>query len=373
MDVRASSSELAVSYHPGVELVVVPQIAALAGGGLVAGLGLLVRGFGSYRTGIRIADTATSTSTSLAVGEVRVSGVVEPAELTLVSPLQSVPCVYYRSSIRESAGDEGSRVVLGEERSVGFRVRDADGDVRVFPRGGRFDVPDVFDESTGAFGDEPIGLRLRDGPAFADIEPEREAQVAALLTVRGPAEDPFGGARGGGSRGRRYAEARIEPGQVVTVVGQAVPFDQLADPNAADLGGADGSAGIDDPELVQDIAEARAAGTLLADPAEAWGNAAIPGFGIGQPVAAPELDPAAHALPLAEPEAAARARRTFEIRPEELVITATPDTPLIVALGPPSYAAARHQRRFLAGLLGAVLAIGSGVALALMLTGGFGT
>jgi hypothetical protein len=351
-----------------------PNIAALAGAGLVGGLGLLVRGFGSYRTGIRIADTATSTITSLAVGEVRVSGIVEPAEVTLISPLQSVPCVYYRSSIRESAGDDGSRVVLGEERSVGFRVRDAGGEVRVFPRGGRFDVPDVFDESTGAFGDEPPGLQLRDGSAYANPELDREAQVAALLTVRGPAEDPFGGARVGGSRGRRYAEARIEPGQVVTVVGQAIPFDQLADPDGADLGGGPGgAAGSDDPEIAASIAEARAAGTLLADPADAWGNAAIPGFGIGQPVAAPELDPAAHPLPLAEPGQAARARRTFEIGPEELVIAAAADTALLVALGPPSNAAARHQRRFLAGLLGAVLAIGSGIALAVMVTGGFGT
>lgn len=301
------------------------------------------------------------------------SGIVEPAELTLLSPIQSVPCVYYRSSIRESAGDDGSRVVLREERSVGFRVRDAGGEVRVFPRGGRFDVPNAFEESTGTFGDQPPGLRLRDGPAFAEHLPDREAQVAALLTVRGPAEDPFGGS-GGGSRGRRYAEARIEPGQIVTVVGQAIPFDQLADPDSADVGGGPGDpVAIDDPEVAGNIAEARAAGILLTDPTEAWGNAAISGFGIGKPVMTPELDPAAYPLPLAEREAAARARRTFEIPAGELVIAAMPDTSLLVSLGPPSAATARHQGRFLAGLLGAVLAIGSGVALAIALTGGFAT
>ena len=356
-----------------------PQIAVLAGGGLVGGLGLLIRGFGSYRTGLRIADTSTSTITSLAVGEVRVSGVVEPAEVTLVSPLQSVPCVYYRASIRESGGDEGGRVVVGEERSVGFRVRDGDGDIRVFPRGARFDVPNVFHESTGTFGDEPIGLQLREGPAFADPLPDREAQIAALLTVRRPDDDPdghsFGGSAGGlGSRRRRYAEARIEPGQVVTVVGQAIPFDQLPDPDGADVGGRQlGMPGSHDPEVALSIAEARAAGTLLASPAAAWGNAAIPGFGIGHPIATPTLDPAAIPAGVAGPAAAERARRTFEIDPQELVIAATQDTPLLVALGAPSTAAARNQQRFLVGLLGAVLAIGSVVALAVMLSGGFGS
>jgi len=90
-------------------------------------------------------------------------------------------------------------------------------------------------------------------------------------------------------------------------------------------------------------------------------------------VAAPTLDPAARVLPLAETEAADRARRTFEIAPEELVIATTPDTPLLVALGPPGSAEARHRQRFLVGLLGAMLAIGSAVALAVMLGGGFGT
>ena len=75
---------------------------------------------------------------------------------------------------------------------------------------------------------------------------------------------------------------------------------------------------IDDPEIAADLAEARADGTLVDDPAEAWGNAAIPGFGIGRPVVAPVIDPAANTLPLADAEAAARAERTFRIAPETL-------------------------------------------------------
>ena len=68
---------------------------------------LLVRGFGGYREAARISDTSPSRISSIAVGEVLVSGVVEPAELTLVSPLQSAPCVFYRSRIDETGDDDG--------------------------------------------------------------------------------------------------------------------------------------------------------------------------------------------------------------------------------------------------------------------------
>ncbi|MDQ6794158.1 MAG: hypothetical protein M3067_04950 [Chloroflexota bacterium] len=368
-----------------MELVVVPQLAFLAVAGIVGGLVLLVRGFGAYRTAGLIEGTSTSTVTSLAVGEVRVTGVVEPAELSLISPLQSVPCVYYRWSIHESSGRD-SRTVLEEERAVGFRVRDATGTVRVFPSGAGFDVPAQYSESTSMFGEAPTGLLLRTGPSIGPGEPDREVQVAALLTVNpalGPGDDRGAGAvawRFGGLGAVRpgtgqlqYREARIELGQVVTIVGQTLPFDQLPDPAGADVGGSGGAFGAGgDPEIAADLAAARAAGRLAPDAATAWGNAAIPGFGVGHPVVAPVLDPAAHALPLATAEQADRAKHTFVIGPEELVLAASAGAPLTVALGPPAEAAGRQESRFLVGLLGAVLAIAAAVALALMLPGGFG-
>ena len=67
-------------------------IIAFAGLGIVGGLLLLLRGMGSYRAQMRVADIATSSIDSIAAGEVRVSGIVEPAELTLVSLLQSRQC-----------------------------------------------------------------------------------------------------------------------------------------------------------------------------------------------------------------------------------------------------------------------------------------
>ncbi len=46
--------------------------------------------------------------------------------------------------------------------------------------------------------------------------------------------------------------------------------------------------------------------------------------------------------------------------------------PLLIAHGLPGVAADRHQDQFVVGLLGAVLAIGSAMALALVFGGGFG-
>ena len=109
--------------------------------------------------------------------------------MTLVSLVQSVPCVYYRASIRDEGESTGG---LTEERAIGFRVRDATGSIRVFPRGARFDVPDRFDRSTDIMGDDPSGLALRrtasTAPVIADSAKARDAAIASLLTVHQPAD-----------------------------------------------------------------------------------------------------------------------------------------------------------------------------------------
>jgi hypothetical protein len=366
--------------------VVVPRVDAqlvfIALIAVGAGLVLLGRGFGAYRRASLIAGTSTSTVASLAVGEVRVSGLVEAAEVALISPLQSARCVYYRSSIHEFESND-SRTVLDEERSVGFRVRDRTGSVRVFPRAAHFDVPPCLSESSGALGDTPAALNLRTGSSLAVGEPDRAAQVAALLTVHAPAASAdtarsftLGGLgavgllAGTGPRSMQYREARIEPGQQVTVIGRALPFDQLDDPDGADESGLD-PVGISDPEITADLAAARAAGTLAPDAATAWGNAAIAGFGIGRPVSHPNLESGARRPKLATAAAAEKVRRVFEIRPEELVLAAGAEAPLTIALGAPGEATARAQIDFLLGMLGAILAIGGAIAFALLLQGGF--
>lgn len=358
------------------------QVGGLLVAGVVAGLWLLGRGMNGYRTATRIADTGTSRIATLAAGEVRISGRIEAAEMVLVSPLQSVPCVYYRSSIDRGDRDADGPDDFSEERAVGFRVVDETGDVRVFPRGGRWDAPVRFDEHMGTFGESPAGLSMRTGSAVGPAEVDREAAIAALLTVRpaasGDSHDGDGGsvlaaiAGGPPSRGVHYREARLAPGDAVTVVGRALPFSDLADPTEADEALSSGIA-ADDAEVTADLAEARAAGLLADDAEHAWGNAAIPGFGIGRPVRPADIDPAADTLPLGTAEDAARAERRFAIAPETLVLVGAPDVPLLIAHGIPGAAEDRNQSTFVVGLLGAVLAIGSAMGLALLVSGGIGS
>jgi hypothetical protein len=342
--------------------------------GLLAGLGLVVRGLAGYRAALWVADTSTSTISSAAAGEVRISGVVEPAELSLVSLLQSRPCVYYRASIGNGGDASIPDSAFTEERSVGFRVRDATGSLRVFPRGARVDAPLRFHDQTGFTGDEPPDLDLRTGPATRAAEVDRATAIDELLTVHDPRSTPgppaWQGLRRQGSRWE-YRETRLEAGDAVTVVGRALPFRDLDDPAGADLG----MGGIDveaDPEIAADMAEARAAGTLADDAGAAWGNAAIPGFGIGRPVTAPVIDPAANPLPPATGDAATAAERRFAIAPDELVIAASEEVPLLIAYGTPSAVVGRDQARFAVGLLGAGLAIVSALVLAFSLSGALG-
>ncbi len=346
--------------------------------GVGAGLFLLWRGLSGYRTAVTVGDTSTSSITSLAAGEVRITGTIEEGEVTLVSPLQSVACVWYRATVRSGGKDDHE--IFAEERAVGFRVRDADGVIRVFPNGARIEAEPRFKGQTSFMGDAPTGLNPRIGSAFgpgegldSDAPLDREMAIAALLTVRRPSEEdpviPDGGG-GPGSGGRQYQESRLEPGDVVTIVGTALPFGNLADPLDADRMDRVGDplVGLDDPMVAAEVAEARAAGILLT-PEEAWGNAAIPGFGIGQPVREPELDPDAARPAIAPEERAREAAGRFDIGPDVLVLAAADGLPLMIAEGTPEAVVARGQGRFLVGLLGAVLAVGSAIVAAIVLGG----
>jgi hypothetical protein len=348
-----------------------PGVAAVSGLGVVAGLYLLGRGLGGYRSLIRVSDTSTSTISSLAAGEVRITGAVEAAELTLVSLLQRVPCVYYRSTIGAAGERGGIDPAVTEERAIGFRIRDATGEMRVFPRGARFDAPVRFEGQTSLTGDEPAGLDIRLEGSTQPTETDRATAMAALLTVRDQEDWTRPPGLLDGRRRRSYRESRLEPGDLVTIVGRALPFSDLADPAEADLGSGP-DVPVDDPEVAADIASARATGSLADDPVAAWGNAAIAGFGIGRPVTRPAIDAAAIPLPLAGSPEAARVKRTFEIDPETLILAASDEVPLLIAHGIPGAVVERGQDRFLLGLLGAILAIASAMIFAVELGGGLG-
>ena len=357
-------------------------VVALALFGLVAGLALLARGLGAYRAAQQVAGIGTSRIATLAAGEVRLVGVVEADILTLVSPLQSVPCVYFRSRIRERSGDD-ARTVFSEEKAVGFRLRDASGAIRVFPRDARWDAPLRFDAASDWSGGDPAGLNLNPGASHGPAVDDREAQVAALLTVREPVDLPGAGAAGDpslfsttlraggfGSAGawrRDYEERRLELGDTVTIVGSALPFGDLDDPTTADR--FDPTLALDDPEVAMNLAEAREAGILASTPEEAWGNAAIPGFAIGRPARAPELDAGADIPALASHEEVVAAEARFEIAASELVLAAAADHPLAILAGPPGEARAREDGRVLLAMAGAALAIVSAMTLAMTLPG----
>jgi hypothetical protein len=348
-----------------------PQLLVAGLAGLSGGAMLFARGLAAYRRGSVLASIATSRIDALAVGEVRITGTVEPLAETLISPLQSAQCVWYRSSIVDSGRDHQS-TVFEEERSAEFQVRDTTGTVRVIPRGGRWELAAAFDESSGVFGDEPIGLRRRVGPASAAVSDfDRDAAIADLLTVHTAAPDA-GDASGGPSLGpllgnaggqRHYREARLEPGQTVTIIGYVRPFAEVAGDDEPEAGS------DDDPAIGADLQEAREAGLLAHNPEEAWGNAAISGFGIGRPVRQPHLDPGADDLPPADDRQAQRAERIFTIAPDTLVLSSDPGTPLVVYAGEPAEARAYDRGAFYRGLAGAGLLTISAAGLAVMLNG----
>ena len=349
--------------------------------GLVGGIVLFVRGLVAYRRDRLISSVATSSLDGIAAGEVRVTGVVEAIEQTLVSPLQSKPCVWYRSRI-ETTGDN-SRVIFDEERAQEFRLRNDTGRIRVVPRGARWEIGAVYDERTSLTGGEPPGLHRRSGAAFApDLERdpatmtdiERQAAAQALLTVQRPdparSLDPDDGAERFGmylsnQGSKRYLEARLEPGQTVTILGQAWPWGEVRETVLA----WDPGSNVE-RDIAGDLAEARAQGLLLGSPEEAWGNAAIPGFGIGQPTVAPELDPRATPIEAPEdPTVHKEALAKYHIPDEELVLSRGLRGGLAIYMGSPAEATQHHDLAFLVGLIGAVMAAVCAFALGALLTG----
>jgi hypothetical protein len=295
-------------------------VAALA---LLGGLQLLFRGLRSYLRGGDLSSVGTSQIATLSAGLVRVTGTIA-APITIQS-YYGFPCVYYRAEARKEDGqaDDDSSATI--ERSIEFDVRDHSGRIHVMPHAAQWDV------------------RMR------DMQPE----------------------------------ARLEDGDRVTVVGSAVPFGQLQDPGSADW------LTLDDPVIAADLEAARAAGELEPDPRRRYGNLGIPGFALGRPESAPTLDPGVptpalyqHASAPQEaggPEQAARPAAgiaageapaaSFSPTPETLVLAAVPGSDLLIAEGDPASATSLDQWEFLAGLAGAVLAIGGAVLLALTLEG----
>ena len=356
-----------------------PYAFGLAALGFVIGVTLFARGMVAYRRGAVVSSIATSTADALAAGEVRLTGTVEPLGMTLVSPLQSQSCVWYHGRIVEREG-RSEHVLLDEQRGLDFALRDATGTVRIVPRHLHAELDPAFDGATDLFGGDPPGLMRRTGPSSTAVpELDRQAAIADLLTVKpplheGPTEPGslLGGALASGALGgqiatrRHYTEYRIEPGEQITVLGFARPYGQI-DPSNSD------TADDDDAVIAQDIAAARAAGTLAQSPRserEAWGNLAIPGFGIGRPTEQPALDPGVHPPLPADPATAKRAQQIFAVSPETLVVTTDRSRQLTVYAGSPAAATGFDRAAYLRGLAGVALAVVSVLVIAALWRGG---
>ncbi len=207
-------------------------------------------------------------------------------------------------------------------------------------------------------------------------ETEREVARQALLTVQQPAEattaEGWSVADGNWGmgvglatrRGRHYREARLEPGEVVTILGQALPWGDVRDV----LHAWNPSSNVE-ATIAEDIATARELGTLAASPEEAWGNAAIPGFGIGTPTAQPELDERARQPETVDEDAHEDALVKYDIPDEELILSRGRKGEMAVYLGAPQAAVMHHDFAFALGVLGAFMAVFCGLGLGAILTG----
>lgn len=309
------------------------QLLGLALVGVVGGLLLFARGLGSWRAGARIGDLPGSPIGTAPAGEARLSGTIELDVATLTSPLQEHTCVYYRSTVDAGSGSERA-AGLPVERAVSFWLHDPSGRIRVLPRGARWVVPALFETSDDLSGTGQGGL-----------EP-------AELTVLG---------------GVRQREATLEAGMTVTVVGSLLPYGAVADPASASS--FDPEDGGPDLEVAADLAAAREAGRLATSPEAAWGNATIPGFGIGAPASAPTLDPGARPERLAPAGAAAQAAARFDIAPDTLVVAAAPEASLTIYAGAPAQVVAQERWTFGLGLVGGFLAAVAALVALLVLGG----
>jgi hypothetical protein len=133
-----------------------PQLLVVSGGGLLAGLGLLVRGLGGYRRAGRIADTAPSRIASIAVGEV-LSAASRSRRARVAA--QSVDCVL------PVADEEPTRNGAWNSANNGRWISNPrrDGQPAGPSAGCAVRHSACFDEKSGVLGEEPAGLMMRAG------------------------------------------------------------------------------------------------------------------------------------------------------------------------------------------------------------------
>ncbi len=255
------------------------------------------------------------------------AGVVEAAEVTLVSRLQSVPCVYYRAVVDGGNGDRPRRARRGAPwASASATTPASSGSSRAMP--GSRPGPALAGPARPA-SSRPGWRCGRGGSARRRARPGIAGPARGSTSGRRTRATGWSRRRGPGRIGRHawsratWSRSSARPSPSATWATRPVPTWAWA------------RALADDPEVAMDLAEATRRAPWRTIRPKAWGNAAIPGFGIGRPVRPRRLDPSADPLPLGDAADAARVERTFEIAPDTLVVAAVPDAPLLIAYGSP--------------------------------------
>ena len=175
----------------------------------------------------------------MAAGEVRIAGDDRAgrADPRLAAPERAVRLLPVADPGRRRATPGWRRLPARSGRSASASATTR-GSVRVFPRGARWDAPVASTSRRGSFGGArrsacDRGPAARSRPARA--RPGGGHRRAPDGPTAAPADgDPLAAFGDGRSGDRRYREARLEPGDPVTVVGRALPFGDLADPAEAD-------------------------------------------------------------------------------------------------------------------------------------------
>ena len=220
---------------------------------------------------------------------------------------------------------------------------------------------------------EPAGLALRTEGAFRSAEPDTAAQIADLLRVHVP--DGAGrrlvgrGAAGPPDRIARPASSRATWSRSS---GRRSPSATWATRPAPTWAWAPAGSRTTRRSPRTSPRRARRARS----PTTRTRRGAMPrspGSGSagrsGRRRSTPPRTRCPSAMPRTRPASSGRSRS----RPRRSWSRRSPDGPLLIAYGSPGAAAERQQDRFLVGLLGAVLAIGSAMVFAVMLDGGFGS
>jgi hypothetical protein len=165
--------------------------------GMALGVWFFFAGWKAWRRLRWIEDTPTSKVRSMALGRVELHGEAEE-KAALAAPFTGTACVYYRWTVEE------------------YVRRGRSHDWKTVAQGNSAAWPFYLQDDTGRVLVDATGAELLVARDWRQVDPPFEGPVGAFAEERG-----LGQRRFGFKRELRFTEWRIEPGQVVYVLGVA--------------------------------------------------------------------------------------------------------------------------------------------------------